>query len=265
MIAIETNEPNGVIQRQSPEYLAGIYNDAVNKIRDAFAEVNRQEARIREAFGEDSYIRVETRHLRFDDPDDVLKDMERKAWSRVVNIAGVRRMMSVNKAKAMDEQLNHGQLPPLTAEAIRAFIADTKENAGQYIAEAVKEVHNWLRPTGDRYKTNSQFDVGEKVVLTGMVRPGYTPERFSMAYWGSATDRTRALDNVFAMLDGKPGVTTHQGWLADAISQAPFGAGETEYFRFRAFKNGNLHLQFKRMDLVDRLNAIAGGRNLYAA
>jgi len=40
------------------------------------------------------------------------------------------------------------------------------------------------------------------------------------------------------------------------------GIGETDYFAFRCFKNGNLHLIFKRPDLVRRLNQIAGGKRL---
>jgi hypothetical protein len=35
--------------------------------------------------------------------------------------------------------------------------------------------------------------------------------------------------------------------------------GETDLFEFRGHKNRNLHLRFKRPDLVARLNAIAGG------
>ena len=33
---------------------------------------------------------------------------------------------------------------------------------------------------------------------------------------------------------------------------------ETDYFRFKWFKNGNMHLTFKRMDLVAKMNQIAG-------
>jgi DNA repair protein RadD len=33
---------------------------------------------------------------------------------------------------------------------------------------------------------------------------------------------------------------------------------ETDYFRFKCFGNGNLHLEFLRLDLVERLNAIGG-------
>jgi len=51
----------------------------------------------------------------------------------------------------------------------------------------------------------------------------------------------------------------------DAINTTPYASGatgETEYFSFRLFYNGNIHLGFKRLDLVERFNAGAGGGNI---
>jgi hypothetical protein len=36
-------------------------------------------------------------------------------------------------------------------------------------------------------------------------------------------------------------------------------AGESEYFRFKVYGNGNVHLELKRMDLVDEINRQCGG------
>jgi len=68
------------------------------------------------------------------------------------------------------------------------------------------------------------------------------------------------IDKVFYALDGKgipPGYNTP---LVDAINNTPtsVGHGETEYFKFKCYQNNNLHLNFKRMDLVKKLNRIAG-------
>lgn len=73
-----------------------------------------------------------------------------------------------------------------------------------------------------------------------------------------------ALEKVFLALDGKGMVTrTHHSDLYQAIVECgEDGIGETDYFAFRCFKNGNLHLTFKRPDLVRRLNQIAGGKRL---
>lgn len=73
----------------------------------------------------------------------------------------------------------------------------------------------------------------------------------------------RALENVFTALDGKGSITkTHNGEIIDAINRSTDGTGETDYFRFRACRNRNLHLEFKRLDLLARLNQIAGGARL---
>jgi hypothetical protein len=71
---------------------------------------------------------------------------------------------------------------------------------------------------------------------------------------------------VFTALDGK-GMIAKGSWqskLADAINTTPVsvGRGETDYFRFKCYRNRNLHLEFKRPDLVERLNQMAGGMRL---
>jgi hypothetical protein len=58
---------------------------------------------------------------------------------------------------------------------------------------------------------------------------------------------------------------SHNGPLYDAITDSSDGTGETEYFKFKCFKNQNLHVEFKRLDLVARLNAVAGGARLREA
>ena len=72
----------------------------------------------------------------------------------------------------------------------------------------------------------------------------------------------RAIDNVFHALDGNGTIKTHGGPLIDAIETAKDGTGETQYFKFRCFRNRNLHLEFKRLDVVAKLNAVAGGMRL---
>jgi hypothetical protein len=37
---------------------------------------------------------------------------------------------------------------------------------------------------------------------------------------------------------------------------------ETEYFAIRRYKKGSMHIRFKRLDLVRRLNKLAGGNRL---
>jgi hypothetical protein len=70
----------------------------------------------------------------------------------------------------------------------------------------------------------------------------------------------RALEASFCLLDGKV-PPKYPGDAVTAIREALNGgavAGETEYFRWKAFQNGNMHLEFKRADLLERLNVVGG-------
>jgi hypothetical protein len=256
-------ETNELIPAQSIEAITSTYADAKARIKAACDEIAAQTKRINETFGKKSYIRLETRHLNFDNPESELREMDRFAWRVILDRSGVIRIMSVKAVKDVDNQLNNTRenLPPIDFESVKATLEAHRSKAYDYLRAAVVEVHNWLRPHS-HYKTNSEYDIGEKVILTYALSFGYGRHIYRVNY--HRDQEFRALDNVFALLDSKPGITTHHGPLADAINTCEEGTGETEYFRFRCFKNQNLHLQFKRMDLVAKLNAIAGGNALYA-
>ena len=68
---------------------------------------------------------------------------------------------------------------------------------------------------------------------------------------------------MFSALAGE-GMISNNGWsdLNHAIRETQTSDGESRYFRFKCFKNGNLHLEFKRADLVEQFNRMAGGRRL---
>jgi len=47
--------------------------------------------------------------------------------------------------------------------------------------------------------------------------------------------------------------------ILTALQTAGDGKGETNYFVFQCYQNNNIHLTFKRLDLVKLLNQVAGG------
>ena len=84
-------------------------------------------------------------------------------------------------------------------------------------------------------------------------------------YEGSSfSEQAQAVDKAFHLLDGK-GLPKYPGDFLTAIREAmrrsrgPGFAGESEYFRFRVYGNGNVHLELKRMDLVAGINRRCGG------
>lgn len=253
-------EETGLIRSQSVEAVVAQYQAHEAKIIEAFRTIHESESAIVDLFG--GSVWMEKSRIDFGRPEIAMDSLRRSVWRRIVDLAGIRRMLSIRAAEGVDKMLQHDKLPDITVEAVRGMIEKARDEAPEHIAEAVREVHGYFTPQSGRYKTNERFDVGERLVLDGWVTPGYRVGTFNASHYRS--QYFRAVDNVFRLLDGKPPITTHGGGFADAVSQAAGGVGETEYFAFRCYRNGNLHLRMKRLDLLEKLNAIAGGNRLYA-
>ena len=110
-------------------------------------------------------------------------------------------------------------------------------------------------------KTNTELEIGERVILGSVVRRWYGTWQVN----DYARQRLIALENVFNGLAGNGEICkTYYSQLQTEIERREDnnGEGETALFAFRACKNGNLHLRFKRLDLLAQFNALAGGKNL---
>lgn len=190
--------------------------------------------------------------------------MRGAAWRYLVSRAEIKKLASIKRAKEIDDMLAKPEtLPDITIDNVMGWVESLNDQSKQFLEEAAVEVYQWLRPASEQYKTNSAFKIGKRVVLTYMTEGTWQGRGLRVRY--GSEDRLRALDNVFHLLDGKGLSSTYAGELADAIPKTPAGEfGETTFFRFRPFRNGNLHVEFKRPDLVRQLNAI-GGKGLPAA
>ena len=74
----------------------------------------------------------------------------------------------------------------------------------------------------------------------------------------------KALENVFSLLDGQ-GVNHYPDDIITRINAAckeKHKTLEDHYFKLKWYKNGNLHVEFKRLDLLDRLNRIGSDGSL---
>ena len=208
----------------------------------------------------------------FAKPETAMKEMKRQCWQAIAGQLEIRTMLSLAKLKELDSQLHTGEgLPDIEFGAIMATLEGILAQRGDFLRDKVAECYQWLRPSGRRsreYVTNAKslaLGVGEKVILTWAVRRGYGQTGAFEVSYGSSQDNLRALDQVFHLLDGAPQSSTHYGDLCEAIrtqTSKENNAFESKYFAGRAFQNGNLHLTFRRSDLVDKFNLICGGNAL---
>jgi hypothetical protein len=252
--------------------LVAAFVAAERAVRAAFAQIVAAEQAVNAAFlngGDYPAIRVSAcgnrYHDNFKDADDAVEIMTRAAWKAIVERLELRRFMSIRAYDEMGRQLDREKLPPVTEENVLRFAHDHLARARAYLKEAVDEVFQFLRPrrwtTAGQLKTNTGVEVPEKVILPNIVGVGYRAGSFRVNYHYS--QNLLALENVLSALDGQGEIhKLNQSALQTAIEASADGTGETPLFIFRACKNGNLHLQFKRVDLLQRFNMLAGGANL---
>lgn len=254
--------------RETLPTLVRVYQESIEQVTQAYATLEQASVNMKAAFiseGITDFRTTDHYGSAIELGTGICNTLKQQAWRCLVDRLEIRRILSVKRRVELDKQLydNPKLLPDITEENVLALLQDSMAKATTYAEEAVKEIFEWLRPchgygTG-KLKTNqaNQWQLGKKVVVYAVEAGWGRSGKYRVSY-GRQKEIT-ALDNVFHMLDGKGPVKTHNGPLHDAIADAPEGIGETEYFKFKAHKNGNLHIEFKRMDIVNRINKIAGG------
>jgi hypothetical protein len=265
------------------EHLAAEYRECTARIREAANILTEQSARLQAAFSfQGKFDRCNflielaygsgsqnTRKI-----DDILHSMKLAAWGAIIEKLNIRRLMSSKRIKELDEALgrsasgryqgrrgddNEGppNFPEITPETIIAVASGFVASANEFLEEAVAEEYDFWRPRqADEYKTNAvAWKLTRKIIRGWIVEHGYGGSGYRCNY--SYQAHVTALDNIFHMLDGKGPVPEYKGSLVSAIETSPDGRGETDYFRFKCYGNRNLHLEFKRQDLLDMFNQIA--------
>lgn len=241
--------------------------ERANAIMDAaYAELDRAKAILEDAFGHEAYMNVLPQYN--DSLERMREQNKKRAWRQIINLLEIRKVMSIKRLEELDQNLENGQMPEITADNILAISAGLVESAPEYAFEAIAEVFEFLRPGAserNHYKTNAKnarFELGKKVIIAGALEV-WSRSIYHVSHW--KMDKIRAVDRVFHLIDGAGELKGYNGPLVDAIqtvnSSTGIGDGETNYFHFRCYQNGNLHLEFKRLDLVSKLNAAAGGSN----
>jgi len=270
MNATHPSPDTSLIPRQTLPVMAQVYGESIAKMKAAIQALAEAQQALDFTFGSGSRSRSafdfkEVWKREYDalpKPDALELNWRQAAWTVLIDRMELKRICSVARAKEIDAQLaDPKQLPDITESNMIAMLESNVKNIGSFLQEAIAECFDQLRPyhrgdNGDGMKTNKVYEIGERVVIHYAVSQGYSrTASFRVSYHEAKTQLIRCLDNVMHLLDGKGAVPTHAGPLVDALNGPEnHGRVETDYFKAKCFKNQNLHLRFKRLDLLAELN-----------
>lgn len=143
--------------------------------------------------------------------------------------------------------------PPFTMENIRStFLTLSQEADGMFVRGLVNVFRRLSKD--HRTNTNSPFKVNDRAILPYMVSVRF---RGGLEVNYRSGERLNDLDRVFKVLAG----VVHQPRALEHAINAVFVDGnryEDDFYEIRGFRNGNMHLRFKRVDLLEKANRLIG-------
>lgn len=187
---------------------------------------------------------------------------KRMIWARLVHLLDMERFASTKKMKEFDDSLKDPNLPEPTTAAVSQWMNTMMSSLDDMVAEKAASVFDFLRPRHTGLKTNTKSEgVASKIIIKGVVSWSFSRPRITSYYRQNLIE----MESLFNTWDGRGyGANRNISALQEAIesSHERDGTGETPFFKVRVFKNGNLHLEFKRLDLLTKLNKVCGSTAL---
>lgn len=264
-----------------PRYTAGqmeqAYNAAIEDIKEGYKLVFRAEKTLLSVFGNfnrhGTFRTTPTNGNYHRDEEmvtEIIKEITKGAWWTILNSLEIEKISSKKRYEEITKNLEEGTLPPVTITSIYDILQSFVQNQDEIAKELMKEVYDELYPRNNRphyrkpvYATNLKHLKGyPRVILTRVVE--HRSDGGFQVYSYHQEGSLLRIDRAFALLDGTGLPDGYRGPLGDAINTTDdTGVGETNYFKFKCCQNGNLHLFFKRPDLLAELVRLAGGNELH--
>lgn len=185
----------------------------------------------------------------------MMQEVDSEAWQYLMNESGLRTFMDADARRKWDESLHKGKAPELTIDTLKATFTNLYLARSDMFERGVIAV---FRRLSWDYKTNKPFAFGRRVILQ-RIRGSVTGNGNSLGYVSNSnTDELDDLTRVLSVLDGKPEPDHREGWHSrlNQVRTTADRHAETRYMQVKCFRNGNAHLLFKRMDLVEKMNQI---------
>lgn len=180
------------------------------------------------------------------------KAIEETLWRTAFDKTGFMQIMDAEAKDKFFAEVKENP-PAFTEKNIRSTFLSLAQEAELMFARGLVNV--FLRLSKDhKTNTNSPFKVNERAVLGYMVEQNWGGG-LRVHYSGHASERLNDIDRVFKTLDDQkhdPRALEH----AVNIALANSVAYADDYYQIKGYKNGNMHILFKRQDLLEKANKI---------
>lgn len=180
-----------------------------------------------------------------------LREIDQCLWDEAFDLTGFKQVMDSEALRDFRASLKK-DTPEFNENNVRSIFFSAAADAENMFARGLVNVFLDLSKI---HKTNSKspFKVNRKAIMGYMVSNNYMGGLCLRC--GRSSDQINDIDRVFKLLDNKKHLPRE---LESAINGAfkENNLFENEYYKIRGFRNGNLHIEFKREDLLDKANTV---------
>lgn len=174
------------------------------------------------------------------------RDVDRRMWRQTMEISGFNKYMDKVARKEFADSLDRSP-PAFNIDNVRNTLISSYNQADTFMRRGIVEL---FRSLGAQYKTNDAFKISKKIIL----RNWFTVFCGDLSINYHVEPEMNDLDRVVRTLDGKDFKEHHLSQSMRKVAASK--EYEDEYFKIKAFKNGNAHLWLKRDDITDKINDI---------
>lgn len=184
--------------------------------------------------------------------EDFIKKLDENLWRYAFRKTGLERYMDAKARQDFEQSLGQ-KVPEFTVDNIRSIVLSAAQNADIMFARGI--VNTFHRLSDDhKTNTNEPFAVNTKAIIKHVFSPsfcgGLSVSRYSV-------DMLSDIDRVVKVLDGQKFEAHDLECKINAVyKQTKNTVYEDNYYRIKGHKNGNAHIEFKRLDILDKINLI---------
>jgi len=192
------------------------------------------------------------------------KDLQKNAWNFIFNKMNLNKYATRGLREDINKFVEQQTNVPFTMRNIYVMLDIIIGTAGQRIDKAIIEVfdkitahHAENRHNVKGWKTNSHFLVGKKFILPYATSPAKEYGSTFDYYWSfKISDFIQDLEKSLCFISGEnyDQLYANGNLLADKIRSlsrlCKYGEWhESHFFKFKGFKNGNMHFEFVSEDV----------------
>jgi hypothetical protein len=243
--------PSQLVGKDSIEDIVADRDRALEHLEKGLREIEEYEKLSKARSGSSVSIEVGDESIGYGKIDAMLdlarKDIDSRLWRKLLGMSGYKSLMDAKAIAEFEEQMREAP-HELTAENVYATLEGLRSMSPQLFTRGVVNVFRQLQSS---YRSNKSFRVNERIIY-------YLGGPYDY-YCNARDNELNDVDRVFHLLDGRDPPTEYGHRLAYVVresARARKGHVETNYYKLKIFRNGNLHIYFKRRDLLDKVNKL---------